>query len=494
MVKKTPDLMSLKGILGSENVVLEGACLVEYAEAGLVSGVKPQAIVRPKNTDQVMELIKFARTEKMNLIFSSSAYPHFHGGSIPHDEGVIVDMSEMDKIVRMDRRNKVTLIEPGVTFGQLSKAADEAGLKVLMPLLPRSGKSVLASYLEREPILIPKYHWDMTDPLLCTELVFGTGDLFRTGSAAGPGTLEEQLTAGRAQKSPMGPGQTDLVRVVQGSQGTMAGVTWGTVKLEVKPSIHRLLFVPDRDLSKLTDFMYKALRLKLGDEFLILNAFTLASIIAEERDRILELAAKQAPWTLIYGISGYEYLPAERITYQEDDLAKIALSAGVSTTSEIAGCFAKRMDQILSSPSSEPYYKKRFKDSFADIFFLTTLDRTHEFISIMEIEAEKLAFPISEIGTYIQPIQQGRSIHLEFTIPYSSSDKKDIDRAKAFFTSASGAFSKAGAFFSRPYGIWSDLAYSRCPDTVSVLKKVKAMFDPDHVLNRGNLCFNEEVM
>ena len=98
----------------------------------------------------------------------------------------------MDKIVRSDRRNKVALIEPGITFQELIDEADKMGLKVLMPLLPRAGKSVIGSYLEREPIQIPKYHWDMTDPLLCTELVFGTGDLFRTGSAAGPGSLEQQ--------------------------------------------------------------------------------------------------------------------------------------------------------------------------------------------------------------------------------------------------------------------------------------------------------------
>jgi FAD/FMN-containing dehydrogenase len=493
MAERTPSLTSLKVIFGSENVFSEEERLAGYAEAGIVSGVKPCAVVKPKDTDQVIELIKLARSEKLNLVFSSSQYPHFHGGTIPHTEGVIVDMSEMNRIVRMDRRNKVALIEPGVTFGQLSKAADEAGLKVLMPLLPRSGKSVLASYLEREPILIPKYHWDMTDPLLCTELVFGTGDLFRTGSAAGPGTLEEQLTAGRAQKTPMGPGQTDLARVVQGSQGTIAAVTWGTVKLEIKPSIHHLWFVPDRKLSRLTDFTYRALRPKLGDEFLILNAFSLASIIADHPASIPELAAKQAPWTLIYGVSGYEYLPEERVAYQENDLARIAQATGVSAATEVPGCTAKKMNKILSSPSKEPHYKKCIKGKFSDIFFLTTLDRVHEFVAVMENEAEILSYPVSDIGTYIQPIQQGRAVHLEFTLPYDPEDEKDVERVRFLFTSAGSALLKAGAFYSRPYGIWSDLAYSRCPDTVSVLKKVKTIFDPDHVLNQGKLCFNEEV-
>ena len=46
-------------------------------------------------------------------------------------------------------------------------------------------------------------------------------------------------------KNPLGPGQTDLMKIVQGAQGTMGIVTWASVKLEVKPSIHRMYFAAD---------------------------------------------------------------------------------------------------------------------------------------------------------------------------------------------------------------------------------------------------------
>jgi hypothetical protein len=152
------------------------------------------------------------------------------------------------------------------------------------------------------------------------------------------------------------------------------------------------------------------------------------------------------------------------------------------------------MDRILSCPSREPYYKQRAKGAFTDIFFLTTLDRAQEFISVMKHEAEEHTYSASEIGVYLQPIQQGRAIHLEFTLYYNPIDEKEVEKARSLFTSASSALSKAGAFYSRPYGIWADLAYSKCPDTVSVLRKVKDMLDPDHVLNQGKLCFNKEVI
>ncbi len=51
------------------------------------------------------------------------------------------------------------------------------------------------------------------------------------------------------------------------------------------------------------------MRPKLADEWLILNAWQLATLIAPDPGKIEELAAAQAPWTVIYGVSGYEYLP-----------------------------------------------------------------------------------------------------------------------------------------------------------------------------------------
>lgn len=481
----------LTKIVGEDHVSTDKERLKPFREAPLVSGAKPQALVCPASTDEVKDLIKLAREDGLNLVFSSSSGSRFRGDSLPTGEGIIIDMSEMTRVVRMDRRSKVALIEPGVTFLELIEEAERVGLKVDMPLLPPMGKSVISSYLEREPIQIPKYHWDMTDPMLCTELVFGTGEMFRTGSAAGPGTLEQQWAVGGAQCNPLGPGQCDLMRIVQGSQGTMGAVTWASVKLEVKPTIHRIYFVTDNKLSRIADFSYRVLRRKLCDEFLILNARSLATVIASPSGCSGSLVEQQAPYTLIYGISGYEVLPEERVDYLERDLAEIAQAAGVEARREIPGCSANKMEAILAAPSNDPYYKLRPKGAFLDIFFLTTLDKAQSFIDVMERETEKKNVPKEEVGVYLQPIQHGRTVHLEFTLYYDPEDKDETARTKKLFKDASKALSDQGAFFSRPYGPWADLAYERCPDTVKVLRKVKDMLDPDGVLNQGKLCFKE---
>jgi hypothetical protein len=474
----------LMGIVG-ENGVSDDPELLSGYKGSDPAGV-PLLVARPTDARQVRDLIRLANGSGIDLVFSSSGRPRFRGDTVPSGEAVIVDMSAMNAIQRVDRRNKVALIEPGVTFSMLQEEADKAGLRVLMPLLPRSTKSVLASYLEREPITIPRYHWDMTDPLLCTELVFGTGDLFRTGSAAGPGSLKQQWDRGLAQKNPMGPAQTDFMRIVQGSQGTMAAVTWATVKLEIKPSIHHIHFAPSKAIGPLIDFSYRALRPKLADEFFILSSFALATMLGSGPDDIRDLAGRQAPFTLVYGVSGFEYLPGQRVAYQEHDLSALAQASGVRPAREVPGVAPRKIEETIGAPSAEPYFKLRPKGGFLDIFFLTTLDKVPSFISLMETCAVDRGYPPDELGIYIQPIQHGRTCHLEFNLYYDAANQ---ERVRALHSAASKALCDAGAFFSRPYGEWSDLAYARCPDTVQALKRVKDMLDPSGLLNPGKLCF-----
>ena len=480
-------------IVGKENIAASAADLARYEGAGFVSGVKPDYIVRVTHADQVRDVVRLARQLKVNLVASSSGAPHYRGDSVPSREGIVVDFSKMDAIVRINRRDRVGLIEPGVRFAALAEAADQAGLKALMPLRPRATKSVLASYLEREPIIIPKFHWDMTDPLLCTELVFGTGKYFRTGSAAGPGSLEEMWESGNMQINPMGPAATDFVRVVQGSQGTMALVTWATVKLELKPKIHRMYFIPGQ-LQPLIDLSYRLLRPKLADEYFILNSYALATLLADDPGEIAELAKKQAPFTVIYGVSGYEILPEERVKQQEEDIATITQAVGLQIKRVIPGCAGGRqMEAILSRPSPEPYYKTVPKGGFFDIFFVCTMDEVCRYTQLMQDVAQKSGYDPAQLGIYVQPVMHGRACHLEFTVYYNAADKKESAKARKLYSEASKALSEAGAFYSRPYGEWSDLAYAKCPDTVEVLKRVKGMLDPDGILNPGKICFKEEA-
>ena len=105
--------------------------------------------------------------------------------------------------------------------------------------------------LEREPVVMPKYHWDIADPLCNVEIVYGSGDLFRTGAAAGPGTLEEQWEVGGAQKEAAGPSSASWYRVIQAAQGTMGIVTWVSARCEIIPQMEEPFLAGSNDLDKI---------------------------------------------------------------------------------------------------------------------------------------------------------------------------------------------------------------------------------------------------
>lgn len=487
--REIADKDQLAEIMGAGSIIDDPAILEQYSHDMSFAGAsQPVFIVKPKDTNQVKELVNWANRTLMPLIPVSSGPPHFKGDTVPQQGGVIVDLSDMKKVIRIDRRNRVAMIEPGVTFADLKPEVEKEGMRLMFPLAPRATKSIIGSYLEREPILVPKYHWDMSDPLCCVEIVFGTGDLFRTGAAAGPGTLEEQWASGQAQKSPVGPGPTDFARVVQGSQGTMGIVTWATIRLELLPSTQDLFTVGCESLDEIMDFVYQLQRLKLGDECLILDRLNLASILERDGQATEKLRSALPPYVLIFVVAGYDRFPEERLKYQTEDILEIAERKGIHPFTH-TGVTPSRLLQALSEPCPEPYWKLRHKGNSADIFFLTTLDRSPEFVKVMNETAKETGFPDAGIGTYIQPVQQGRCCHVEFNLTYDPSNATDTAMAQMTFEKASNALILKGAFLSRPYGIWPRLLSNQHAENVIALRKVKKIFDPNNVMNPGKLFY-----
>jgi len=485
-----PEKEELAKIVGSENYSDGVEVLSSYSsDYSFVTPRKPRCVVKPGSAGEVQKIVKWANRVGMPLVPVSSGPPRFRGDTIPGMGGCIVDLSRMNKILRVDRRNRVALIEPGVTFARLQLALAKEGLRTLMPLCARPSKSALTSYLEREPITVPRYHWDYPDPLVNVEVVFGSGEIMRSGEAAGPGTLEEQWEVGGAQKNPSGPAQVDYHRIVSGAQGTMGIVTWASVRAELLPRVQRPYLVPSDELERLFDFAYETLKRRLGDECLILSRLSLATLLSRERAEIALLRETLPPWVLVLSLAGYERHPEERVAYQEEDITDIAQRTGVKPAVGIAGIPGTEVLSALQEVSPEPYWKLRYKGGAQDIFFLATLDKIPGFIRLMHEAADAMGYPTSDIGMYIQPVVQGVSCHCEFSLTYDPNDAKEREKVHGLLISASQALIKEGAYFSRPYYPWADMVYSRDGATVTMLRKMRGIFDPNSIMNPGKLCF-----
>ncbi|MGD0487058.1 MAG: FAD-binding oxidoreductase [Syntrophorhabdales bacterium] len=478
-------------VVGEGNVLDNQEDLQAYSQdESFARPLKPWYVAKPHNAGEVETLVQWANRTNTPLVPISSGPPHFRGDTVPSVPGaVMVDLSGMDKILRIDTRNRMAVIEPGVTYAQLLPELAKEGLQIPIPMAPRSNKSVIGSLLEREPNTMPAYQWQTLEPLRCLEVVWGDGQKMTTGETGQFGSLEKDWEKGFAQVNPRGPAQADFYKFTSAAQGGMGLVTWASVRCQVMPQVHNLYFVPASEVEDLFDLAYELLKFRFGDELLLLNGWNLATILGSEAGNIKELAGGFPRWVLIVGIAGRDRLPGEKVAYLEKDIAEMAQERGLCLVPFVQGATGREVLEVILNPSTEPYWKMRYKGSSQDIFFLTTLDKTPEFVKAMNKVADSLGYPSSEIGVYIQPLHQGVNCHCEFSLSFDRSNTSEASRMKDLYAKASDELLKQGAFYSRPYGLWAQMAFNRDAQTTDVLKRIKGIFDPNNIMNPGKLCF-----
>jgi FAD/FMN-containing dehydrogenase len=482
----------LAEIVGAANVSADPAVLDGYAgDQSFVGRMTPRFVVKVDGLETIEKLVKLAKETGTGLVPVSSGGPHFHGDTVPStSDAIIVDLSGMKKVDLIDTFERVaSMIEPGVTFGELIPAVAAKGLRLNLPLAPRATKSVVGSMLSREPVIMPHYHWDISDPIGSTEVIFGTGDMFRTGAAAGPGDIAEQRRGGGVQKEAAGPSASSLHRMLQGSQGTMGIVTWASARCELIPDREQPYFVAGDDLGKLIEAARWLIRLRLGSELLILNRVDVAGLVASGEGDYAKLVAALPRWVLFFSLSAFKYFPDMRMDGLIQDTRELLQRMSLQTVQNVGGIGAGEFLEIIRRPSAEPYWKLRRGGGAEDVFYVTQSGKVPAQVELMTKAVEAAGYPAEAMGIYVQPIVQGTNWHVEFSLFYDPSDAAHTKIVRGLATSTIQPLMSAGAFFSRPFGEAARLIMNKDAASVAALKKFKAIIDPAGVLNPGKLCF-----
>lgn len=515
MTPATDTKGALVGMIGDEHVLDDPATLQEFAfDHSYALRIPPWFVARPGTETEVRELVLWANASHVPLVPVSSGPPHFNGDTVPSAPGaVIVDLSRLNAIKRIDRRNRLAVIEPGVTYAQLQPALAEEGLRLVTPLRPRANKSVIGSLLEREPTLVSRYHYAFPEPLRNCGVVWGSGEVTYTGEAGyGPPSLETQWEAGLRQVDPKGPAQTDFVRLLSGAQGTLGIVTWASVKCTLVPDVRKALFVPAERLESLAPICGRLQRLRLGEEVFLANAALLAALLGSGREGARSadesgsagglgsagggakaLQEVLPPWTLVVGLAGRATFPEERLAVMEADVREVVRElgrdGGLEATPALPGVTSDRMIEVLTGVSNERCWRLASKGDSRSVFFQAALSAVPSLVGAALALAEERGYPAADVGVYVQPQQQGVVHHCEFTLAFDPGDTRTAAAVRAFHAEAPEHLMSLGAYFSRPYGSWADLVYNRDERSTTLLRTVKQVFDPGRVLNPGKLCF-----
>jgi glycolate oxidase subunit GlcD len=111
-MEQTSLIEKLQRIVGSEDVLWKDVDLAVYEyDASLYRG-KPRAVVFPETAEQVSEVVKLLYGEGVPHV-ARGAGTNLSGGTVIRD-GVVIELSRMNKILDIDLENQTALVEPGI--------------------------------------------------------------------------------------------------------------------------------------------------------------------------------------------------------------------------------------------------------------------------------------------------------------------------------------------------------------------------------------------
>lgn len=114
-------------ILGPEGVISSPDELVAYECDGLTSyRIKPLFVVLPRSAREVSEVVKLCSAENVPFV-PRGAGTGLSGGALPVEDGVLISLSRMNRILEVDIVNQRVVVEPGVVNIWVTNAVSDRG-------------------------------------------------------------------------------------------------------------------------------------------------------------------------------------------------------------------------------------------------------------------------------------------------------------------------------------------------------------------------------
>jgi glycolate dehydrogenase FAD-linked subunit len=220
-------LHDLKKLLGPRDVLHRPEDLMLYEYDGSVEIARPDCVVFPRATRDVVEIVQLAVRHRVPIVGRGTG-TGLSGGAIARHGGIIVSFARMNRILGIDAENQRATLQPGVVNSDLSAAVEHLGLHFAPDPSSQKACTIGGNVSENSGGPHTLAYGVTTNHVLALEVVLPNGEPLRLGSDA--------LDA---------PGY-DVTGLFVGSEGTFGLVTEITVKLTRLPeAVKTLLAVFD---------------------------------------------------------------------------------------------------------------------------------------------------------------------------------------------------------------------------------------------------------
>lgn len=450
-------LKEISGIVGKENLITAREQMAEFSADATKIARMPDGVAFPSNNEQISRILRLA-TENGFPVVPRGAGTGMSGGAVPVQGGVVLAMDRLNRILSVDRENLVAKAEPGVITADLQRAVEAVDL--FYPPDPASLKvSTLGGNIAECAGGLRAVKYGVTrDYVLGLTIVLPTGEIIRTG-------VETQK----------GVAGYDLVRLIAGSEGTLAVITAMTLRLIPKPETKRTMVAFFENVSMAVQTVSKMTRKRIVPAILEFMDRLCIDCVREEMH--LDLPRNSGAMLLIE-VDGNPDLVAQQARIIENLCGQCgAMAFQAAADDESAeGLWEARRNV---SPS---LYKLRPHKINEDI--VVPRSRLAELGLFLEAESRKYGLPIPAFGH-----AGDGNIHVNVML-----DKEDPVQLKNGHAIVGALFEKViqmGGTITGEHGIGIAkapyLAMEISVEGIQLMKRIKNAFDPKGILNPGKI-------
>lgn len=492
-----------RSVVGAENVLIDEHNLVSYKKIMIPASNADHAAagaVMPSSAEEVHRIIEISSRYLIPLWTVSTGKNFGYGTAAPALPGqVVLDLRRMNRILDFDAALGTVLIEPGVTYQQLSDYL-EANNHPFIVTGPGAGPIVgpVGQALERGRGYTP--YGDQFGHICGLEVMLATGEVLRTGAGG-----IEKSTAWQADPYGFGPHLTGIF-----SQSNFGVVTKMGLWLMPKPESYKPFMVGFRnhdDLGRAVDIVQK-LRLKgvIQNPAVIGHTMYIVAQMAKRKQVFTGEGAVSDEWHsafmkdkggVIWGVNAALYGSPQRVAADWNTVQEAFRdSGGMLLGDEQLGhdpVWQHMRDMMSGKLSLQEYGIYNWRGGGGSAWFAPVMaSRSSDAMKTMALGKSIVrSFGFDFLGGYIV---NARDMVQVIDVLFDRTDAEEAARARRCFTELVNRFGVEGYGLYRTNIAFMDAAakvYGPVQRTVN--RRLKQALDPRGILAPGKSGITLEV-